>query len=90
MKVRMRNRNVLIERLDSVEKTKGGLFLAISAVEKPQVAVVLFAPAARESEVRPGDYVIFPKYWDRTLELNGKELLLIPESELHAVITLGP
>lgn len=85
---------VLVKRLDSEEKTKGGLFIPDSAKEKPLegqiVAVgsgkILENGSLRPLTVKPGDRVLFAKYAETEIKLNNESFLLLKEDDLLGVI----
>ena len=85
---------VIVEVLDAKEKTKGGIILPDSAQEKPQEAKVLAVGSGKvlpngktvPPEVKPGDTVLFGKYTGNEVKVNGKELLIINQDDILAVI----
>lgn len=85
---------VLVKRVDSEEKTKGGLYIPDSAKEKPLegevVAVgtgkVLDNGTVRPVSVKAGDRVLFAKYAETEVKLNNESFLLLKEDDLLGVI----
>jgi chaperonin GroES len=85
---------VVVEPLERDEKTAGGIFLPETAKEKPQqgkiVALgpgkVLDSGERAEMNVKKGDVVLFAKYSGTEIEVDGKEVLIMRESDLLAVI----
>lgn len=84
---------VLVKRLDAAEKTKSGLYIAPSAQEKPQEAVVVaVGPGMRyvvdgeivtvPVEYKEGDKVLISKYGSQELKIEGEEYDLLKESEI--------
>lgn len=85
---------VLIEAL-SVEETKGGIIIPDTAhKEKPQQGKVLAVGPGRLSEsgdrlapeVKTGDKVLFGKYSGTEVEVNGKEYMILKESDILAIV----
>jgi chaperonin GroES len=85
---------VVVKRLEQEEKTSGGIFLPETAKEKPQqgeiVAVgpgkLLDSGERGTMSVSEGDIVIFAKYGNTEVEVDGEELLIMRESDLLAVL----
>ena len=85
---------VVVRRLDSQEKTKGGIIIPDSAKEKPQEGEVIAAgPGGRDEagkliplDVKAGDKVLFGKWLGTEVKLDGQELLIMKESDIMGVI----
>ena len=85
---------VVVRRLESEEKTKGGIIIPDSAKEKPQQGEVIAAgPGGRDEagkliplDVKAGDKVLFGKWSGTEVKLDGEELLIMKESDLMGVI----
>ncbi|EMI15229.1 co-chaperonin [Bacillus stratosphericus LAMA 585] len=85
---------VIIELVESEEKTASGIVLPDSAKEKPQEGKIVAAGSGRvlESgervalEVNTGDRIIFSKYAGTEVKYEGKEYLILRESDILAVI----
>ncbi|WP_306153684.1 co-chaperone GroES [Roseovarius sp. MMSF_3281] len=85
---------VLVRRVESDEKTAGGLIIPESAKEKPQEGeVVSVGDGARkdngeliEMAVNAGDKVLFGKWSGTEITLDGEELLIMKESDILGVI----
>ncbi|MEI6805395.1 MAG: co-chaperone GroES [Myxococcaceae bacterium] len=85
---------VLVKRIESESKTKGGLFIPDSAKEKPLegeiVAVgsgkILDNGTLRPLSVKPGDRVLFAKYAETEIKLNNESFLLLKEDDLLGII----
>jgi len=85
--------NVLVERLQAEEKTAGGIVLPDKAREKPQRGKVLAVGDGKLLDdgtrakplVKQGENVIFGKYSGTEIKHNGREYLLISESDILAV-----
>ena len=94
MKIKPLADKVLIERLEAEAKTAGGIVLPDSAKEKPQrgkiVSVgegkILEDGSVRKLEVKKGDLVLFTSYAGTELKIDGKEYLIMTESDIMAVI----
>lgn len=87
-KLKLLGRKLLIERLPEVEETRSGLFLPSSAREKPQLGKVIAigAKVPFQSLVQIGQTVMFPKFHDRYIIIDDKELLIIEDHELLLMI----
>ena len=94
MKVRPLSDKVLVQRVEAETKTAGGIVLPDSAKEKPQkgkvVAVgdgkVLDNGSRQKPQVKKGDTVLFTSYAGSELKMDGKEYLIMAESDIMAVI----
>ena len=85
---------VVVRRLDSEEKTKGGIIIPDTAKEKPSEGVIVsVGPGARDEsgkivalDVKEGDRVLFGKWSGTEVKLNGQDLLIMKESDIMGVI----
>ena len=85
---------VVVRRLDNEEKTKGGIIIPETAKEKPQEGeVVAVGPGGRDESgnllamsVRAGDKVLFGKWSGTEVKIDGKELLIMKESDILGVL----
>ncbi|NPU10528.1 co-chaperone GroES [Bradyrhizobium sp. 83012] len=85
---------VLVRRIDADEKTKGGIIIPDTAKEKPQEGEIVAAgPGARNDQghlvpldVKPGDRVLFGKWSGTEVKIDGKDLLIMKESDLLGII----
>ena len=85
---------VVIRRLEGEEKTKGGIIIPDTVKEKPQEGeVVAVGPGARDDsgklvalDVRAGDKVLFGKWSGTEVKIDGKELLIMKESDILGVV----
>jgi chaperonin GroES len=80
---------VLIEPAKAVEKTASGIIIPDTAKEKPQKGtVVAVGPGTKEIEmtVKVGDNVLYGKYAGTELNLDGKDYLMMRESDLVAIV----
>ena len=95
MKFRPLHDRVLIKRLDSEEKTAGGIIIPDTAQEKPQEGeVIAVGPGghtddgkALPMDVKAGDRVLFGKWSGTEVTIDGEELLIMKESDIMGVIT---
>ena len=89
---------VLIRRVDSEEKTAGGIIIPDTAKEKPMEGEVVAAgPGARGEDgklqpmdLRSGDRVLFGKWSGTEVKLDGEELLIMKESDVMGIIEGQP
>ena len=94
MKIRPLHDRILVKRLDSEEKTKGGIIIPDTAQEKPQegkvVAVgkgrILDGGKVQELTVKKGDKILFSKYSGTEINLEGDEHLIVREDDILAVL----
>ncbi|UTR08750.1 MULTISPECIES: co-chaperone GroES [Evansella] len=85
---------IVIELVEQEEKTASGIVLPDSAKEKPQEGKVVAVGTGRVTEngervaleVKDGDAVIFSKYAGTEVKYEGKEYLILRESDVLAVI----
>lgn len=87
--------NLLVEpEKESQEKTASGIFIPDSAKEKPQRGRVLAIGGGKKDEegklipmeVKVGNVVIFKKWGGDEIKVDGKELKLVSESDVLAII----
>lgn len=85
---------ILAKRLESEEKTKGGIIIPESAKEKPlegRVEAVgngkiLDNGSVRELAVKKGDKILFGKYAGTEVKIDGEEMVILREDDILAVI----
>jgi chaperonin GroES len=85
---------VLVRRVQSDEKTKGGLIIPDSAKEKPaEGEIVAVGEGARKDSgeliapsVKAGDRILFGKWSGTEVTLEGEELLIMKESDILGII----
>ncbi len=85
---------VLIRRVESEEKTAGGIIIPDTAKEKPMEGEVVAAgPGARGEDgklqpmdLKAGDRVLFGKWSGTEVKLDGEELTIMKESDVMGVI----
>lgn len=86
---------VLVRRIEGEEKTSGGLIIPDSAKEKPQEGeVVAVGEGARKDSgelipmaVKAGDRILFGKWSGTEVKLDGKDLLIMKESDILGIMT---
>jgi chaperonin GroES len=86
---------VVVRRVDSEEKSAGGIIIPDTAKEKPSEGVIVsVGPGARDEsgkvvalDVKEGDRVLFGKWSGTEVKLNGQDLLIMKESDIMGVIT---
>jgi chaperonin GroES len=94
MEFRPLHDRVLIRRIESDEKTAGGIIIPDTAKEKPMEGeVVSCGPGARGDdgkiqplELKKGDRVLFGKWSGTEVKLDGEELIIMKESDIMGVI----
>lgn len=94
MALRPLHDRVLLKRLESETRTKGGIIIPESAKEKPLegkvVAVghgrVLDDGKLREMSVKKNDKVLFSKYSGTEVKIDGEEMIIVREEDILAVI----
>ncbi|OWV69350.1 molecular chaperone GroES [Rhizobium sp. R339] len=85
---------ILVRRVDSEEKTKGGIIIPDTAKEKPQEGeVIAVGPGARSEagqiqalDVKVGDRILFGKWSGTEIKINGEDLLIMKESDVMGII----
>ncbi|MEO1025077.1 MAG: co-chaperone GroES [Pseudomonadota bacterium] len=85
---------VVVRRIESNEKTSGGLIIPDTAKEKPaEGEIVAVGAGARDDDgnripmdVKEGDRVLFGKWSGTEITLDGEELLIMKESDILGVI----
>lgn len=86
---------VLVKRLDSEEKTKGGIIIPDSAKEKPLEAKVIAVGEGKITDdgktqkltVKVGDKVLFGKYAGTEIKVDGDEMIILREDDILAIVT---
>ena len=92
--VRPLSDRILVKRVESETKTKGGLYIPDSAKEKPVEATVIAVGngkvledgTVRKLDVKVGDRVLFGKYSGTEVKLEGEERLIVREDDILAVL----
>jgi len=94
MKIRPLGDRVVIKRLESEQKTKGGIIIPDTAKEKPVEATVVAVGSGklqkngklRPPAVRDGDRVLIGKYSGTEVKIDGVEHVIMSEDEILAVL----
>jgi chaperonin GroES len=95
LKIRPLDDRVVVEPLEAEEKTAGGILLPDTAKQKPQRGRVLAAGPGKLSDkgerlalsLRPGDEVIYGRYSGSDVEVEGREVKIMRESDVLAKVT---
>ncbi len=85
---------VVVRRLESEEKTAGGLIIPDAAKEKPSEGEIISVGAGARDEagnrvamdVKAGDKVLFGKWSGTEIKIDGEELLIMKESDIMGII----
>ena len=94
MKFRPLHDRVVVKRVESDTKTKGGIIIPDTAKEKPQEGeVVAVGPGARDEtgkltplDVKTGDRILFGKWSGTEVKIDGDEFLIMKESDIMGII----
>lgn len=94
MKLKPLNDRVLVKRLESEEKTTGGLYIPDTAKEKPSKGQVVAVGPGKIAEngsrvamaVKKGDEVLFNKYAGTEIKLDNVDHLVMREEDILAII----
>ncbi len=94
MALRPLHDRVLIRRIDSEEKTAGGIILPDSVQEKPSEGEVMAVGAGSKSDegkitpldVKKGDRILFGKWSGTEIKVDNVELLIMKESDIMGII----
>lgn len=85
---------LIVERMEEERKSAGGIVIPDSATEKPSKGTVLAVGKGkitdngqiRELDVKVGDKVLFGKYAGTEVKLEGKEIVVMREEDVMAVL----
>jgi chaperonin GroES len=80
---------VLVEAAQAEEKTAGGIIIPDTAKEKPQRGKVIAVGTGKKDEpltVKIGDSVLYGKYAGTEINIEGKEYLIMRESDIFAIL----
>jgi chaperonin GroES len=85
---------IVVEPMEAEEKTRGGIVIPDSAKEKPQKGKVISVGPGRVLDngkrvapaVKKGDTVVYAKYGGMEIEIDGKEYMILRESDLLAIL----
>lgn len=85
---------ILLETMEAETKTQGGIYIPDNAKEKPQRGKVIAVGAGRKNdkgdsialEVKVGDVVLYGKYSGTEVTADGKDYLIVKESDILAIL----
>ena len=85
---------VLVERVEQEDRTKGGIIIPDTAQEKPMEGKVVSVGGGARNEngqvvaldVKKGDRILFGKWSGTEVKIDGKELLIMKESDSMGII----
>jgi len=85
---------VVVKRVESEEKTKGGIIIPDTAKEKPaEGEIIAVGAGARDDkgalvalDVKVGDRVLFGKWSGTEVKLDGEDLLIMKEADIMGII----
>ena len=89
MKIRPLGDRVLVEPIEEKEQTVGGIIIPDTAKEKPQQGTVVAAGPGKKDEameVKVGDVVIYGKYAGTEVSVDGKDYLIMKQSDILAIL----
>jgi len=94
MKIRPLHDRIIVKRLEEERKTASGIVIPDTAAEKPdqgEVKAIGKGKVGDDGKVRPldvkvGDRVLFGKYSGQTVKVDGKEVLVMREDDIMAIV----
>ncbi len=94
MKFRPLHDRVVVRRIESNERTPGGIIIPDTAKEKPQEGEIIAVGAGARDEsgkivaldVKVGDRILFGKWSGTEVKIDGEDLLIMKESDVMGVI----
>ena len=94
MNVRPLHDRVLVRRIESENRTAGGIIIPDTAQEKPSEGEVVATGSGvrgddgklRPLDVRAGDRILFGKWSGTEVKVEGEELLIMKESDIMGII----
>lgn len=97
MKIRPLGDRLVVERIEQDQKTAGGIIIPETAKEKPKQGKVLaVGPGAKDEngkridmDVEAGDIVLFTQWAGSEIKMDGKEYLVLKESDVIGIIEEG-
>jgi chaperonin GroES len=95
MKFRPLHDRLIVKRIESEEKTKGGIIIPDTAKEKPQEAKVIAVGKGKITddgklqpmEVQKGDRILVGKYSGSEIKVDGEEHLIIREEDVLGILS---
>jgi chaperonin GroES len=89
MKIRPLADRVLVEPAEAEEKTASGLYIPDTAKEKPQRGKIIAVGSGKKDEpmeLKVGDEVLYGKYAGTEISVDGKEYMMMRQSDVLAVV----
>jgi len=94
MRFRTLGDRVVVRRVKEEQKTAGGIIIPETAQEKPQEGeIIAVGPGALDDngkrvtpEVKPGDFILFGKWFGTEVKIDGEELLIMKESDIMGIV----
>jgi len=94
MKVKPLNDRVLVQRVEEMQVTKGGIFIPDTAKEKPVEGKIIAVGPGKVNEqgnriplaVKAGDRVLFGRYAGSEIKIEGEEYLMMREEDILAIV----
>jgi chaperonin GroES len=94
MKIRPLQDRILVKRLESEEKTVGGIIIPDNAKEKPMEGKVIAVGNGkllddgklRKPDIKVGDKILFSKYAGSEVKIDGAEHLILREDDILGVL----
>jgi chaperonin GroES len=94
MKFRPLHDRILVERIESEERTAGGIILPDSAKEKPQQGKIIAVGSGKRTEdgkvipceLKAGDTILFGKYSGTEIKIEGVEYLIMREDDVLGLV----
>jgi chaperonin GroES len=88
---------VVVRRIESEDRTSGGIIIPDTAKEKPQEGeIIAVGPGARDEagklvplDVKAGDRILFGKWSGTEVKIDGEELLIMKESDVMGIVEGG-
>ena len=85
---------VLVKRIEAAEKTAGGIVLPEMAKEKPKEGRVIALGSGKllddgtraQFQVKKGDRILFSSYAGTEIKIDGKEYLIMEESQILGIL----
>ena len=89
VKIRPLADRVLVEPSSAEEKTAGGIIIPDTAKEKPQKGIIVaVGPGTTDQKmtVKVGDEVLYGKYSGTEINFEGRDFLIMKESDIYAIV----
>jgi chaperonin GroES len=94
MKFRPLHDRVVVRRIESEDKTAGGIIIPDTAKEKPQEGeVIAVGPGGRDEagkliplDLKAGDRILFGKWSGTEVKIDGNEYLIMKESDVMGIV----